>query len=81
MPKTQLHKIGKLGGFFFRFLGPLVKTGLPLIGNVIKPLAKSVLIPSGLTAAASETDVAIHKKMFESSVTTLTIFQKKLKSL
>ena len=49
--------------------------------NELKPLAKSVLIPSGLTAAASETDVAIHKKMFESSVTTLTIFQKKLKSL
>ena len=25
--------------------GPLLKTGLPLIKNVIKPLAKSVLIP------------------------------------
>ena len=30
--------------------------------NVIKPLAKSFLIPIGLTAAASATDVAIHKK-------------------
>ena len=36
--------------------------GLPLIGNVLEPLAKSVLIPLGLTAAASAKDLAIHKK-------------------
>ena len=41
------------GGFLGRLLGPLIKTGLRLIKNVIKPLAKSVLIPFGLTAAAS----------------------------
>ena len=34
--------------------------------NVIKPLAKSVLIPLGLTAAVSATDAAIHKKRFGS---------------
>ena len=34
--------------------------------NVLKPLAKSVLIPLGLTAASSATDAAIHKKMFGS---------------
>ena len=45
-----------------RFLGPLLKTGLPLMKNVIKPLAKSVLIPLGLTATASAVDVGIHKK-------------------
>ena len=39
-----------------------------LIGNVLKPLAKSVLIPLGLTAAASAKDAAIHKKMFGSAV-------------
>ena len=33
--------------------------------NVLKPLPKSVLIPLGLTTAASATDAAIHKKMFE----------------
>ena len=53
-------------GFFGWFLGPLLKPGLPLIKNVIKPLAKSVLIPLGLTAAASEADVAIHKKILGS---------------
>ena len=44
-----------------------------LIGNVFKPLAKSVLIPLGLIAAESSTDAAIHKKIFGSSVTTLII--------
>ena len=44
-----------------------------LIGNVLKPLAKSVLIPLWLTAAASATDAAIHKKMFGSGMTTLII--------
>ena len=41
--------------------------------NVLRPLAKSVLIPLGLTAAASATDAVIHKKMFESGNTTLII--------
>ena len=50
------------GGFLGRLLGPLLKAGLPLIKNVIKPLAKSVLIPLGLTAAASAADARIHKK-------------------
>ena len=53
LSKTQLLKMIQLGGFFGRLLGSLLKTGLPLILNVIKPLAKSVLIPLGLTAAAA----------------------------
>ena len=50
LSKTQLSKMIKSGGFLGRLLGSLLKTGLPLIKNVIKPLAKSVLIPVGLTA-------------------------------
>ena len=50
-------------GFLGRFLGPLITTWLPLMKNVIKPLAKSVLIPLGLTAAASAADARIHKKI------------------
>ena len=34
--------------------------------NVIKPLAKNVLIPLGLTAAASAADARIHKKNLRS---------------
>ena len=52
LSKAQINKIIQSGGFLGRLLGPLLKTGLQLIKNVIKPLAKSVLIPSGLTAAA-----------------------------
>ena len=54
------------GGFLGKLLRPLIKTGLPLIKNVITPLAKSVLIPLGLTAAASAADPGIHKKILGS---------------
>ena len=60
--KTQLSKIIQSGGFLGKFLGPLLKTGLPLIKNVITPLAKNVLIPLGLTASVSAADSGIHKK-------------------
>ena len=63
LSKIQLHKTVQSGGFLGRILGSLLKTWLPLIGNVLKPLAKTVLIPLGLSAA-SATDTAIHKKMF-----------------
>ena len=68
-----MHKTRQSEGFLGRILGPLLRTGLPSIGNVIKPLAKSVLIPSGLTAAAAATDAGIHKKMFGHGATTLII--------
>ena len=60
--KTQLSKMIQSGGFLGKLLGPLLKTGLPLIKSVITPLAKSVLISLGLTAAASAADAGIHKK-------------------
>ena len=46
---------------------------MPLTKSVFKPLAKSVLIPLGLTAAAATTDADIYKKMFRSGNTTLII--------
>ena len=66
LSKTQLSKMIQSGGFLGRLLGPLLKTALPLIKNVIKPLAKSVLIPLGLTAGASAVDAGIHKKILGS---------------
>ena len=54
---------------------------MPLIGNVLKPLAKSVLISLGLTAAASATDAAIHKKMFGSRTTTLIISNEEMNDI
>ena len=52
LSKSQLSKMIQSGGFLGRLLGPLLRTGLPLMKSVIKPLAKSVLVPLGLTAAA-----------------------------
>ena len=63
LSKTQLSKMIQSGGFLSRLLGPLLKAGSK---NVIKPLAKSVLIPLGLTAAASAADAGIHKKILGS---------------
>ena len=63
LSKTQLSTMIQSGGFLGRLLGSLLKTGLPVIKNVIKPLAKSVLIPLGLTAAESAVDTGIHKKL------------------
>ena len=80
-PKTQLSKMIQSGGFLGKLLGPLLKTGLPLIKNVIKPLAKSVLIPLGLTAAASAADAGIHKKILGSGNTTLIISNKDMEDL
>ena len=66
LSKTQLSKMIQSGGFLGRLLGPLIKTGLPLMKSVIKPLAKSVLTSLGLTAAASAADAGIHKKILGS---------------
>ena len=60
--ETQSHKIGQSGGFLGRLLGPLLKTGLLLTKNVLKPFFQIVLIPLGLAAAAAATDAAIQKK-------------------
>ena len=75
------NKIIQSGGFLGKLLGPLLKTGLPLIKNVIKPLAKSVLIPLGLTAAASAADAGIHKKILGSGNTTLIISNEEMNGI
>ena len=79
--KTQLHKIWQSDGFIGRLLGPLLENGLPLMNNVLKPLAKSVLIPLGFTTVASATDAAIHKKMFGFSTTTLIISNEEMNDI
>ena len=56
LSKAQMTKMQK--GRFLRFLAPLLKSGLPLLKSVIKPLGMLAL-----TAAASTTDAAISKKI------------------
>ena len=62
LSKLQLSKMMQSGEFFGKIFGPLLKTRLPLMKNVIKALPKNVLIPLGLTAAATAADAGIHKK-------------------
>ena len=81
LSKTQISKMIQSRGFLGRLLGPLVKTGLPLMKNVIKPLAKSVLIPLSLTAAASAADARIHKKILGSGNVTLIISNDEMKDI
>ena len=70
------------GGFLGKLLRPLLKIGLPPIKIVITPLTKGVLIPLGLTAAASAADAGIHKKILGSGGhTTLIISNKDMEDL
>ena len=73
LSQTQLSKMIQSGGFLGRLLGPLLRTGLPLMKNVIKLLAKSVLIPLGLTPAGSAANAGIHKNILGSGHNTTLI--------
>ena len=64
--KTQISEIILCGGFLGKLLGPLLKTGLPLLKSVIKPLGLL-----GLTAASSAVDAGVQKKIYGSGTTTL----------
>ena len=68
-------------GFLGRLLGPLSKTRLSLMKNVIKPLAKSFLIRLGLTAAVSVADAGIHEKILGSGITALVISNDKMEEI
>ena len=71
----------QFGGFLVRLLSPLLKTGLPLMKNVVKLLGKSALIPLGLTAAASAADAGMYKKFLGSGTTTLIISNDEMESI
>ena len=77
LSKTQLSKIVQSGGFLGRLLRPLLKTGLPLLKNRFKLLAKSILIPLWLTAAAAA-DAGMHKKILRLGMTILIISNKEV---
>ena len=47
----------------------------------MKPLAKSVLIPLGLTAGASAADAGIHKLILESGTATLIISKDEMEDI
>ena len=74
--KAQISKIIQSGGFLGKLLCPLLKTGLPLLKSVIKPL---VLL--GLTAASSAIDAGVQKKIYGSGATTLVISNEEINDI
>ena len=74
LSKAQISKIIQSGGFLGSLLnkltGPLMKVAIPL--------AKNVLAPSGITAAASAIDAGIQKQIHGSG-TTLIISNEEMK--
>ena len=73
--KAQLTKMQK--GGFLKILMPLLKSGLPLLKSVVKPLGML-----GLTAAASAADAAINKEILGSrNHTTLIISNNDMQDL
>ena len=59
--KTQVSEIVQLRRYLGRRFCQLQKTGVPLMKNVLRPLAKSILIPLRLTTAVSAANAGICK--------------------
>ena len=77
LSKAQLSKIIQSGGFLGSLLSKL--TG-PLM-KVAVPLAKNILAPLGITAAASAVDARIQKEIHGSRTTTLIISNKEMNDI
>ena len=77
LSKAQINKIIQSGGFLGSLLsklaGPLMKIAVPL--------AKNVLAPLGITAAASAIDAGIQKKIHGSGTTTLIISNEEMNDI
>ena len=77
LSKAQISKIIQSGGFLGSLLsklaGPLMKIAVPL--------AKNVLAPLGITAAASALDAGIQKKVHGSGNTTLIISKEEMNDI
>ena len=76
LSKTQISKIIQSGVFRGKILGPLLKTGLPLLKSVIKPLGLL-----GLTVASSVIDAGVQKKIYGSGTTTLVISNEEMNDI
>ena len=81
--KGATGKIISEGGGLLNFRCPLMKVGLPLMKNVLTPLVKIILIPLGLTTAASATNsnADIQTKIYGSGMTILIISNEGMKDI
>ena len=77
LSRNQISKIIQSGGFLGSLLSKLAD---PLI-KVAIPLAKNVLAPLGIIAAASEIDTGIQEKIHGSGTTTLIISNEEMNDI
>ena len=71
--KTQLSDIIRSGGFLGKVLGSFLKTGLPLMKNVLQTISWKGFDTIRLIAAASVVQARTHKKVWGSGTTILII--------
>ena len=76
LSKVKISKIIQSGGFLDKIVGRLLKTGLPLLKSVIKPLGLL-----GLTVASSAIDAGVQKKIYGSGTTTLVISNEEMNDI
>ena len=76
LSKAQISKIIQSGQFLGKIRGPLLKTGLPLLKSVMKPLGLL-----GVTAASSAIDAGVQKKIYGSGTTTLVISKEEMNGI
>ena len=76
LSKAQTSKIIQSGRFLGTLLGPLLKTGLPLLKSVIKPLGLLCL-----TAASSAIYAGVLKKIYGSGTRKLVISNEEMNDI
>ena len=76
LSKDQISEIIQSGGFLGKIIGPLLKTVLPLLKLVIKPLGLL-----GLTASSSAIDAGVQKKIYGSGKATLIISNEEMNDI
>ena len=79
--KGTTRKIASQEERFLNFVRPLMTAGLQLMTSVLTPLAKSVLMPLGLSAAMSATDATIQKRIYISGTTALIISNEEMQDI
>ena len=63
LSRVRLSKMVQFGGILGRLLASLIKAGLPLMKNLLTPLAKHDFLSLDVTGATSATDAAVQKKI------------------
>ena len=79
--KGTTRKITSQEGEFLNFLISIMTAGLPLMKNVLTPLAKNVLLSLGLSAGMPAEDAAIQKKIYGSRATASIISKEEMEDI